>query len=100
VGGGQNDFLKQTSVDEFDSFCESQLPDADANDADADGGGVDGLSKDLSSLFSEALRTAPTRSLAIRDHDSNRLWANQHAAGPNPLILIFVPKIKKLKSYF
>ena len=33
------------------------------------------------------MRTEFTRSRAIRDHDSNRLWANQQAAGPNPLIL-------------
>lgn len=32
-------------------------------------------------------RTAPTRSFASRDHDSIRLWANQQAAGPNPLIV-------------
>jgi len=31
-------------------------------------------------------RTAPTRSLAIRDQDSMRLWASQQAAGPRPLI--------------
>jgi len=69
-----------TSVDEFDSFCESQLPEA------RDGGGVHGLSSDLSSDFSDARRTAPTRSLAIRDQDSRRLWASQQAAGPKPLI--------------
>lgn len=47
------------------------------------GGGV--AASDLSSsLFSDDFRTAPTRSLAIRDHDSSRLWANQQAAGPRP----------------
>ncbi len=38
-----------------------------------------------SSLLSDFL-TAPTRSFAILDQDSNRLCANQHAAGPKPLI--------------
>lgn len=38
---------------------------------------------DVSSVLS--LRTAFTRSLAIRDHDSRRLWASQH--GPRPLII-------------
>lgn len=33
------------------------------------------------------LRTAPTRSLAMRDQDSMRLWASQQAAGPKPLII-------------
>lgn len=37
--------------------------------------------------LSADLRTAPTRSFANRDHDSIRLWANQQAAGPSPLIL-------------
>lgn len=46
------------------------------------GGGVE---SDLSSSdFSEDFRTAPTRSLAMRDHDSKRLWASQQAAGPKP----------------
>lgn len=31
-------------------------------------------------------RTAPTRSLAMRDQDSMRLCASQQAAGPSPLI--------------
>lgn len=31
-------------------------------------------------------RTAPTRSLAMRDQDSMRLCASQQAAGPRPLI--------------
>lgn len=42
----------------------------------------------LSSVLSD-FRTAPTRSLAIRDHDSSRLCASQQAAGPKPLILYF-----------
>lgn len=46
-------------------------------------GGV--AASDLSSsLFSDDFRTAPTRSFAIRDHDSSRLWASQQAAGPRP----------------
>lgn len=44
-----------------------------------------GKSSELRSIVT--LRTAPTRSLAIRDHDSIRLWASQHAAGPKPLII-------------
>lgn len=36
-------------------------------------------------------RTAPTRSLAIRDQDSMRLWASQQAAGPRPLIFCQLP---------
>lgn len=40
----------------------------------------------LPSDLSVDFRTAPTRSFASRDHDSIRLCASQHAAGPNPLI--------------
>lgn len=44
---------------------------------------------DLSSFLSLLpRRTALTRSFAIFDHESILLWANQHAAGPNPLIII------------
>lgn len=46
------------------------------------GDGADGFSSDLLDFL-----TPPTRSLARRDHDSKRLWASQHAAGPKPLIL-------------
>ena len=68
---------------------------------EADGGGVMGggggvveaealllpavpLSSELRSKVTR--RTAPTRSLAMRDQDSMRLWASQQAAGPRPLI--------------
>lgn len=77
-----------TSVDEFESFCESLATDdvdvVGICDGEENGGGVDG------SLFSDALRTAPTRSLAIRDHVSIRLCANQQAAGPKPLMIFFI----------
>lgn len=46
------------------------------------GDGADGFSSDLLDFL-----TPPTRSLARRDHDSNRLCASQQAAGPKPLIL-------------
>lgn len=66
--------LKLTSVDDAkESF--SMLIDVLGDD--------DGFS---SVDLSVDLRTAPTRSLAIRDHDSIRLCANQQAAGPSPLI--------------
>lgn len=64
---------KQTSVDEeIASAFGSVLM----------GDGADGFSSDLLDFL-----TPPTRSLARRDHDSNRLWASQQAAGPRPLIL-------------
>jgi hypothetical protein len=44
------------------------------------------LELDRSSLC--RCRTAPTRSLAMRDHDSSLLCASQQAAGPNPLIIL------------
>lgn len=63
---------------------------ADGGGVIGGGGGVDDadvvapLSSELRSRVTR--RTAPTRSLAIRDHDSIRLWASQQAAGPRPLI--------------
>ena len=73
IGLKHKESEKCTSIDDdVDSLAESVL---------TFGGGV----PDLLSVLS-VLRTAPTRSLAIRDQDSNRLWANQQAAGPNPLI--------------
>lgn len=38
----------------------------------------------LRSVDVDALRTTPTRSLAMRDQDSRRLCVSQHAAGPRP----------------
>lgn len=67
-----------TSADAIDSFVESVLI---FSDVDAD----DLFPSPLSCDF----RTAPTRSFAKRDHDSIRLCANQHAAGPKPLILFY-----------
>uniref|UniRef100_A0A1B0AJD5 Uncharacterized protein n=1 Tax=Glossina pallidipes TaxID=7398 RepID=A0A1B0AJD5_GLOPL len=46
---------------------------------------VEGKSSELRSKVTRL--TAPTRSLAMRDHDSRRLCASQHAAGPRPLII-------------
>uniref|UniRef100_A0A1B0BAU3 Uncharacterized protein n=1 Tax=Glossina palpalis gambiensis TaxID=67801 RepID=A0A1B0BAU3_9MUSC len=46
---------------------------------------VEGNSSELRSKVTRL--TAPTRSLAMRDHDSRRLCASQHAAGPRPLII-------------
>lgn len=56
------------------------------SDVEVDGGDDDTESRvDLSSLMR---RTAFTRSLASRLHDSIFLCVNQHAAGPNPLMFI------------
>lgn len=70
-----------TSVDANESLLESVLMFSDVL-------AIDDL---LPSILSAAgFRTAPTRSLAKRDHDSIRLCASQHAAGPKPLILPLV----------
>lgn len=68
-----------TSVDANESLFESVLMFSDVLALD------DLLPSLLSVEF--GLRTAPTLSLAKRDQDSIRLCANQHAAGPKPLIL-------------
>lgn len=71
-----------TSVDANESLLESVLMWMDVPPVDDD------VDADFpSTLLSVDFRTAPTRSLAKRDHDSMRLCANQHAAGPRPLIL-------------
>lgn len=67
-----------TSVDANESLFESVLIFIDVLAA------LDDL---LPSFLSFDLRTAPTRSLAKRDHDSILLCASQHAAGPKPLIV-------------
>lgn len=71
-----------TSVDANESLFESVLI---FNDVLA----FDDL---LASLLSVELgfRTAPTLSFAKRDHDSILLCANQHAAGPKPLIFVWL----------
>ena len=84
---------------------------------EADGGGVMGggggvievlavllllqptpLSSELRSSVTR--RTAPTRSLAMRDHDSMRLWASQQAAGPRPLIFSLKLDVILAKSIY
>lgn len=71
--------MEFTSVDANESLLESVLMFID----------VLALDDLLPSLFSVDFRTAPTRSFARRDHDSIRLCASQHAAGPKPLILLY-----------
>lgn len=67
-----------TSVDANESLFESVLIFID----------VLALDDFILSFLSLDLRTAPTRSLAKRDHDSIRLCASQQAAGVRPLIFI------------
>lgn len=42
----------------------------------------------LRSVDVDDLRTTPTRSLAMRDHDSRRLCVSQQAAGPRPPFIV------------
>lgn len=73
------------SSDEFESFCESLIELFCDEEA-----GLGDPSERSSSLVSDC-RTEFARSLDLtRDRqDSSRLCANQHAAGPRPLIFHF-----------
>lgn len=78
-----------TSVDANESLFESVLIFID----------VLALDDFILSFLSLDLRTAPTRSLAKRDHDSIRLCASQQAAGVRPLILSVISELRHSLVY-
>lgn len=53
----------------------------------------------LRSVDVDDLRPTPTRSLAMRDHDSRRLCVSQQAAGPRPPFIVRVVCVGRVSVY-